>query len=206
MFRIIGLFGAAALSAAVFSVEAEALTLGSPSCASSTISSVIGGSYKTCYGSYAGNDSQAATQPEVLALLNGTVNSDLGLTGTWATDNADKSDSAGSGVFTGNPGNNSGTLTFDSSIMGIFGVILKAGPRFSMFIFDGGNTGISSFDFTTTGVAVNNQGKGKDLSHASYFSFDGGPATVVPLPATLPLLVGGLGILGFMGRRRNRSA
>lgn len=201
MFKKIGLFCAFAIGVATFTTGAQALTAGSASCTNSSITNVITGSNIACYGSFDGNDTGA----DVVAYLNNTVNGALSLTGSWGSNNADKSDAGGNGVFTSNPETNDGTLSFDTAMKGIFAVTIKASNSFSLFIFDGGMTGITSFDFTTDGISVNTNGKAQKLSHASYFSFDG-KSTVVPLPAALPLLIGGLGVLGVAGWRRKKAA
>ncbi|HID67378.1 MAG TPA: VPLPA-CTERM sorting domain-containing protein [Roseibacterium sp.] len=35
--------------------------------------------------------------------------------------------------------------------------------------------------------------------------YDAAPISPVPIPASLPLIVGGLGLMGFLGRRRKTS-
>ncbi|MGA1627125.1 MAG: PEP-CTERM sorting domain-containing protein [Prochlorothrix sp.] len=169
-------------------------------CGSTEITEVMTGEYLACSGAYEGNDSN--DQVNVMNAL-ASLGSDLGLTGDWGYDAADKSDADGNGVFTSNPDISSGTLSFDSPMYGIFAVALKAADYYSIFVFDGGTTGISTFNFTTDGVALNsNSGDGADLSHATFYSYNAKP---VPEPLTLLGTAAALGI-GAVMRRRTEEA
>lgn len=52
-----------------------------------------------------------------------------------------------------------------------------------------------------TSVLFDDSSRGAGLGYAN-FTFDPGTATVVPLPASLPLLAAGLGMFGFLRRRK----
>ncbi len=154
-----------------------------PLCSDSTISNVASGTYVGCTGAFAGNDSN---QQASVAIALDAFSNLFGATGTWGYDPSDKSDSAGNGVFTSNPGTNAGTLMFDNAVEGLFAVALKAGNAYSLFFFEGDNIGISSFDFTTDGVSVNPNNIARALSHASFYSFV--PTVEVSAPSILILV------------------
>ena len=177
----------AALALAGGSANA-ALTLATPEC---TVS-VLDPAYTACGGSFEGNNSNQTA--DVLAYISTT----WGLTVT----DLGSSDGAGFGPFTSNPDVATGTLTFDTPMDGPFVLSLKAGDQFSLFYYDGSGAAISSIDYSTLGVNVNKGDIPNALSHATLY---GDPVTAVPEPETYALMLGGLGVVGFMARRRNRQ-
>lgn len=184
----------ATLAASSFS-SANALTLTTPPCTNSTIAVSGGtGSYLGCSGAWEGNDSNQTA--DVLAQL--VTDNPTTVLANWSYNSADKSDSSGNGVFTSNPTFTSGTLTFDTAQTGLFAIAIKASNQFSLFSFNGTGFGISSIDFTTNGVSVNNQGRPQNLSHASFYR---GPDSFQPAPGVPePLTILGTGLaLGFGG-------
>ena len=142
----------------------------STSCGASAITNVINGQYLGCSGAYSGNDATSSISSSATAALAGFSDA-LSLTGDWGYDGANKSDAGGNGIFTDNPETNDGTLALDTIVEGLFAVSIKAANFFSVFFFDGSNTGALSFDFTTNGVGIVGNGNAAALSHASYFSF-----------------------------------
>lgn len=143
-----------------------------------------------CSGAWAGNDVQQ--RDDFLMQAQMDFQSFVGnvpwvLVGT--------SDDVGSGPFTASSNGTSGTLTFDSAITGFFAISLMGANSFSMYLFNGGTTGISSIDYSMLGVSVNGNGMTQDLSHAALI-------TPVPEPQTYALLAAGLGIVGWLARRR----
>jgi hypothetical protein len=96
-------------------------------------------------------------------------------------------------------GGTTGTLTLDVTQYGMVGFALKAGDSYSVYLFDAGQTGISSFNFNTAGSGTNPNGNAiNGLSHAGLIT----GRTTVPEPASLGLIVAGLAGLGFASRRR----
>jgi hypothetical protein len=144
-----------------------------------------------CSGAWDGNDSnQQADVFAELQLLSG------GLTG-WSV--AGKSDDAGFGPFTSNPMTTAGTLTFDSPIAGPFAISLKASNQFSLYYYDASHTSVASLLFNTIGSGVNDQGNAQDLSHASLY------VTPIPEPEIFAMMMAGLGLMGFIARRRKQQ-
>jgi|GEM_PF-2445580 hypothetical protein len=184
---------AAIVSLAPVAGAEAALLAGNPLCSISNVTGAV-----ACAGSFAGNDSNQ--KADVLDQLVSSFGSFTGI-GEWSHDlDSDKSDGSGNGPFTSNPEVTNGTLTFDTPQTGFFAIALKAGPRFSLYLLDGGTTGISSFNFDTIGTSTNPRGMAQDLSHASLYHFDGEDTEPIPTPALLPGLIG-LGIAGL--RQRN---
>ncbi|CAG1017829.1 hypothetical protein BURC_02526 [Burkholderiaceae bacterium] len=175
----------AALALAGASASA-ALTPTSPAC---NTADVDPNSF-ACLGSFDGNDKNQ--QVDVLAAISGWGSfSYIGSSDTVLT----------FGPFASNPEVTEGTLTFDSAIDGPFVLALKAGNQFSLYFYDGSGDAISSIDFSTEGTNLNNQGIPNALSHASLYA--GSPIVPgIPEPETYALMLAGLGIVGFMARRR----
>jgi hypothetical protein len=111
-----------------------------------------------------------------------------------------KSDDPGSGPFTSSSGGTNGTLFLDNLLSGPFVLGLHAAGNFSLYFFDGGNTDVSALFFVTNGVALNSQGGPQGLSHAELY------VTVIPEPEIYAMMTLGLGLLGFLGRRRRQLA
>ena len=74
-------------------------------------------------------------------------------------------------------------------------IVLKQANSFAAFLIE---DGILSGDWQTAGPGDSTMG----LSHASAWYKLGNGTTVIPLPASLPLLLAGLGGLGYLGWRR----
>jgi len=146
-----------------------------------------------CAGAFSGNDKNQ--QSDVLA----TILADFGLAGALFQG---ASDDVGSGPFGSNPGGTTGSLTFDAAIDSPFVLSLKAGNAFSLFYFDGAGAPISSIEFTTLGVSVNQNGAGNGLSHASIYATQ--PIPAIPEPHISLLMLAGLAAVGFMAKRRRR--
>jgi hypothetical protein len=161
-----------------------------------------------CSGAWAGND--ASQQVSLMTQLELDFAGLLDDGASFAY--LGKSDDAGSGPFVSNLNNaTSGTLTFDVAQTGLFAVSLKAGEAFSVYLFDGGDAGLLSIDFSTLGVQVNENGIGAGLSHASLIDVNGGVSPPgggvtppIPEPETYALMLAGLGLVGFVAARRRR--
>ena len=185
------LSAAVAASAMAFGASANAaLTPTSPDC----VLSVLDPAYAECGGSFAGNNSNQET--DVLAYISSTWG--LNVTSLGQSDEA-----VGFGPFTSDPKTTTGTLTFDTPMDGPFVLSLKAGDQFSLFYYDGIGAAISSIIYSTAGVNVNNKGIPNGLSHATLYA---DPVTAVPEPETYALMLGGLGVVGFVARRRKQPA
>ncbi len=111
-------------------------------------------------------------------------------------------DSMDAGPFADDGFKTSGTLNFDQLITGAFVLGIKGGPTYSLYLFDGGAAGIASLNYDTLGVAKGNGLAGPGLSHASLFLPAGLPVTAVPEASSWAMMLAGLGMLGFVARRR----
>lgn len=182
-------------------------------CADATVLAMFSDSstaaFTACVGPISGN--LVSNQANIDGILD-NISSSFGLD----LDVLGKSDGIGFGPFTGNPGTNSGALTFDQALYGPFVLGLKAGNEYSLyeFDFDADNLGVVSVQFNTLGAAVNGNGIGQALSHAALFGGEGtfipppsfpptlDPLNGVPEPGSLALLMAGTAALGWARRRR----
>ena len=153
-----------------------------------------------CSGAWLGND--ANQQSSLMSQLELDFAGLLGDGASFAW--LGKSDDAGSGPFVSNSTATSGTLTFDVAQTGWFAVSLKAGDAFSVYLFDGGDAGLQSINFSTLGVQVNGNGIGAGLSHAALIDVSGAVTPPIPEPETYALMLAGLGLVGFVAARRRR--
>jgi hypothetical protein len=183
------LSAAAAFAACAFATSASAaLTPTSPDCTAS----ILNPAYTDCGGSFAGNDKNQ--QPDVTAFILSTWGQAFTFQGSSDTPIT-------FGPFTSDETGTTGTLTFDFPMDSAFVLSLKAGDQFSLFYYDGSGPAVSSIDFSTLGVNLNNQGQPQGLSHASLYAVEG-PVPNIPEPETYALMLAGLGVVGFVARRR----
>lgn len=151
-----------------------------------------------CAGSFQGNLSGSLNSGQIA-----TLNSEFGDKGfSYASGMLySKSDAAGHGVFTDLGDDFS--LSFDNGQVakGLFVIGLKQANRYSFYLFDGGSAGINSISFDVKGV-VGQQTNG--LSHAVYIgnALSTPALAPVPEPESYALMLAGLGVLGFVARRR----
>lgn len=187
--------GAAVAALALAPAAHAALTSTGLSCSAGTTFDAFSPTPVACSGAWEGND--ANQQADLLAQLSTDFAAYVGPLGAEYTF-LGKSDDAGSGPFTSNPdGATSGVLTFDTAQTGLFAISLKAGNAFSVYLFDGGTTGLGSVSFSTLGVQVNGQGMPAGLSHAALIG-----VTPIPEPASMALTLAGLAGIGAVARRR----
>ncbi|MGK7942327.1 MAG: PEP-CTERM sorting domain-containing protein [Crocosphaera sp.] len=137
--------------------------------------------FTSCTGAFSGNDAQGGG-----AVGEAQLNLDYPDYDWMFVDDVDAG-SSGTGIFDVGTGN-SGTLVVDSSVVGgtPFSIALKSSTYYSLYFFDDlgslttNNDGNYVIEWSTLGVAINdNNGKAKDLSHASLYT------TPVPEPLTI---------------------
>lgn len=189
------LLTASLLAATLVSAPAYALTDAGLSCYSFDTAISMGAA--ACTGAYVGDE--IALQPQVLAQIKQDFS---GIVGNIDWVFAGKTDAgSSSGPFSSVPVSSSGTLTLDTPATGYFAVGLQAGNQFSVYLFNGGVNGISSLQFTTTGTAFENDVP-QALSHASLYF----PGRIPPVPEaeTYLLMLAGLGLIGYVARRKAR--
>jgi hypothetical protein len=153
-----------------------------------------------CSGAWAGNDTPQ--ESVLLTQLASDFSSILGSSATFSV--LGKSDDPNSGPFVLNPNASSGTLTFDTPQTGFFAISLKTADAFSVYLFDGGIAGLTSIEFSTAGTALNLGGAPQAVSHATFIDVGGTVTTPIPEPETYALMLAGLGVVGWVARRRKQ--
>jgi len=177
------LFGALLAMAAMHGVAHAAV-----SCEDSA--ALIGNAgYVACQGSFIGNIAPGQTN-----LVSFEGYGEFALQGT--------SDGPGAGPFSDSATQVPWELSFDDTLYGRFVVGIKGGPSYSLYLFDAGTEGIFSLNFDTLGVAKGNGRPGPDLSHAALFLPTGQPVSAVPEAPAWATMLGGIGLLALIVRRR----
>ncbi len=176
---------------ALLPMAASALTLatGAKTCdlGDTTISATA------CSGAWSGNDLNQDLTAALSALTGSNLYSFVGTSST--TTGIDS-------PFTNAFSSTGGTFTFSGMITESFVLALKAGNSFSLYYYEV-PPGISELTFSTIGLELNNAGKPLGLSHASMYAAGGDiTITVVPEPSTYAMMLAGVGVLGFLARRR----
>ncbi len=169
------------------------LTAGSINCAASTTTIAQSG-YVSCLGSFVGNmDNQLTGSNGIFAKISTGFN--LNTNQYFSTENFN----AGGNPFSQNEGNNDdGILNFDRAQTGKFVIGIKQANAFSLYLFDASHIvgGLNQIAIDSNGVQRNG---GRVISHAGFF---GTPTSAVPEPETYAMMLGGLGLLAAVARRR----
>jgi hypothetical protein len=195
----LGCVAAALAASSLTPVQAQLVSTGLDCNAGNVMQTGFDPDALACSGAWAGNDAPQFADLEAQLALDFAAFVGTGADFTFLG----KSDDANNGPFTANPNNQtSGTLTFDTALTGLFAVSIKAGDAFSVYLFDGGAGGLTSIDFSTAGVSLGGNGQPNALSHASLIGIEPGLVPGIPEPETYALMLAGLGVVGFMARRR----
>lgn len=157
-----------------------------PSAAICSTGTPLSTGYIDCTGAFSGNLGGTLTAAQI-SQINAAFTDD-GFTYNSSMSYR-KSDVAGNGLFTDDGSDLS--LNFSSPQTGLFVIGLKQSTYYSFYLVDGGTTGISTINVSSSGVFTGGNG----LSHAIYV----GP---VPEADTYAMLLAGLGLVGFVARRR----
>lgn len=195
-------------------------TVSAPSYAS--LSSCAGGAGTIADPAYdiSGNVSNAAAC-QISSESNDNVG---GASSTW-TVNTEGFFTTTDWLFSGKPSTGGNTQSGQSGTYNLDALIASVGSSLEtvMLVFkDGGGTTIVGYllnNGTTSGTWASMfddppfpiSGSGpKDVSHMSiyYTTNPGGPGgfiPIIPIPAALPLMLGGLGLLALLGRRRRQA-
>jgi hypothetical protein len=193
------MLGIGLLVGALAPAQAQLVSV-SPACNNAAAMTALTPDALDCSGAWAGNNLNQ--QANVLAQLQ----ADFG-GATWAYVGTSAGPVA-SGPFLSAGLGSTGTVNFTSPIYGLFAMALKASNEFSLYLFDGGQAGLSSITYTTIGSAINVRGIPQDLSHASLYSVAGDDlftpdvVTATPEPASIVLMMTGLGAVALVRRRR----
>jgi len=185
------------LVGAVAPAQAQLISV-SPSCNNASAMTQLTPDAIACSGAWSGNNLNQ--QADVLAQLA----ADFGSTWAYAGTSAG---AVASGPFQSAGLGSTGTINFSGPIYGLFAMALKASNEFSLYLFDGGTSGVSSITYTTIGSAVNVRGIPQNLSHASLYSVEGDDpfkpdVVTTPEPGTIVLMMTGLGAIAVVRRRR----
>ncbi|HEX2010012.1 MAG TPA: FxDxF family PEP-CTERM protein [Roseateles sp.] len=172
-----------------------ALTSGSISCSSGTTNVA----FIDCAGSFVGNLSGSLSADQI-AMLNSSFG-DKGFSYNSSLSYS-MSNGAGNGVFSDDGKDFSLNFDAGTKATGLFVIGLKQANAYSFYLFDGGTQGINQLSFDVKGVVSGPQAGG--LSHAVFLG--NVQTAAVPEPETYALMLAGLAAVGFVARRRARSA
>lgn len=206
MFRTLSLVtGLVSVMAVGFaSVSANAGLVGaSPACTNGGALASMSPAAVDCIGAFAGNDE--TQKAEVLAAMDMAFASYVGQ-GNWSF--LEKVDANETGIFIDTvPDTSTGIIKFASPLTEYVALSLKASNAFSIYLFDGTVSPISSVAFTTAGIGLSKTGNPKDLSHASLYQFEQVPPQpeAVPVPPGLVLLASTFALAGWMRQRCRRG-
>ncbi|MFM9434866.1 hypothetical protein ACFDR9_001928 [Janthinobacterium sp. CG_23.3] len=193
--RIQAIIASALLIAGFAAAPAFAAPASLPSCSATTLTDTQPG-YVACIGANSGNmDNQLNTIYAKMATSVARGGFGFSTNTYFSSENF----SALKNPFSQNEGNNDdGVINFDKALTGSFVLGLKQGNAYSLYLFNGNLVagGISSIKYDTNGVKADSRSA---LSHAGFF---GTPVSAVPEADTYAMLLAGLGMIGFVARRR----
>ncbi len=111
------------------------------------------------------------------------------------------STSSWNGWFAATPGAvRSGVLQFAQPLTGSFVIGLGATNNYALYLYDAGGSGIASISFDTQGLRQGNSGVPGPLLQGAVLYLP--QAAPIPEPGAALLLLAGLGVVGFVARRR----
>ena len=179
---------ALAASASLLAVPAQAAAGGSgPVASSDSLSIVFAASYASdCQGPLLGTLGSGAVDNASLATQ---LNSLAGTTLDAA------------GRFSANPGDVQwGELFLSAPQTGLFELGLQGGGTYSLYLFNGGATGLGAIEFDNAGITLGLGGAANPLlSLAAIFT------SAVPEPGTYAFMLSGLLVLGFLAKHRRAA-
>lgn len=167
----------------------------------SKVTPLDGGASPNCQ-TFSGNDSEGVLNGLTLFGFDdwSLLARDNAGTGGWGTPDSGDSTafSLTNTVFDGDGEPVSGDWTINDISFGDYVFVVKASNEFFAYLIDG-------FAGTFASAAVNNKGKTQAISHISVYARGSSGSSPVPVPAALPLMLSGVGVLGML-RLRRRTA